>query len=121
MDDKKCSGCRKAVFDSGVKNEESKKLELTQIAVKAGNPDSDVVHHPDHYNWKGEECLYLMRILSHGENPFDAVLKSNILKYLYREQKKNGLEDLKKARYYLDILINAREARKGGKPYRGFK
>lgn len=34
---------------------------------------------------------------------------SNVIKYVCRENKKNGLEDLKKARQYLDCLINYKE------------
>jgi len=33
----------------------------------------------------------------------------NILKYLFRFPFKNGTEDLKKARWYMDRLINYRE------------
>lgn len=68
----------------------------------------DAVRHPNHYNWKGEECIYLIRILCRGEEGFDGYCKGNILKYIFREKKKNGLEDLKKARVYLDLLINYR-------------
>ena len=32
-------------------------------------------------------------------------LDANIIKYVVRHRKKNGLEDLKKARHYLDMLI----------------
>jgi len=32
-------------------------------------------------------------------------LEGNIIKYVCRYQRKNGLEDLKKARHYLDKLI----------------
>jgi hypothetical protein len=39
----------------------------------------------------------------------DEMLKSfcllNAFKYLYRHHKKNGIEDLKKARFYLDYVI----------------
>jgi hypothetical protein len=32
-------------------------------------------------------------------------IEGNIIKYIMRHNYKNGLEDLKKARHYLDILI----------------
>jgi hypothetical protein len=32
-------------------------------------------------------------------------IEGNIIKYIMRHKFKNGLEDLKKARHYLDILI----------------
>ena len=34
-------------------------------------------------------------------------LEGNIIKYICRFRAKNGIEDLKKARHYLDILIEA--------------
>jgi len=32
-------------------------------------------------------------------------LEGNVIKYVVRHRDKNGLEDLKKARHYLDMLI----------------
>lgn len=81
-------------------------------AIKVSNPGGDQIHNPDHYNWKGEECIYLIRILCRGEEGFEGYCKGNILKYIFREKKKNGLEDLKKARAYLDLLINYRTGKK---------
>ena len=37
-----------------------------------------------------------------NEIPF---IEENIIKYILRHKKKNGLEDLKKAKHYLEILI----------------
>ena len=73
---------------------------------------SDMIHHPDHYNWKGEECITLIRIMCRGEEGFDGYCKGNVVKYIFRERKKNGIEDLKKARAYLDLLINYRTGKK---------
>ena len=36
----------------------------------------------------------------------------NIIKYLCRYKRKNGIEDLKKARHYLDLLIDLEHRRK---------
>jgi len=38
-------------------------------------------------------------------------LDGNVIKYVARWRKKNGLEDLKKARHYLDKLIEVEEGR----------
>jgi len=38
-----------------------------------------------------------------NEIPF---IEGNIIKYILRHKKKNGLEDLKKAKHYLEILID---------------
>ena len=72
---------------------------------------ADPVHHPNHYTWKGEECITLIRIMCREEEGFDGYCKGNVVKYLFRETKKNGLEDLKKARVYLNLLINYREGK----------
>jgi Protein of unknwon function (DUF3310) len=45
-----------------------------------------------------------------GAEGFCAYLRGNVLKYLARYKAKNGVEDLKKARHYLDKLIEMEEA-----------
>lgn len=45
-------------------------------------------------------------------NDMDFV-SGNIIKYVTRYKHKNGLEDLKKAKHYLEILINNYEISKG--------
>ena len=44
-----------------------------------------------------------------GSDGLAAFLVGNILKYLCRYRAKNGVEDLKKARHYLDKLIETVE------------
>ncbi len=56
------------------------------------------VHHPLHYN-KGIE----MWDYAHSNN-LD-FFEGNIVKYITRWKEKNGIEDLKKAKQYLDKLI----------------
>lgn len=36
-------------------------------------------------------------------------LKGQVLKYIFRERKKNGLEDLRKAQWYLNQLVKEAE------------
>lgn len=62
---------------------------------------SSVVH-PQHYN-KGIECWDY--VTSHNMD----FLSGNVIKYTTRYKYKNGLEDLKKAREYLDKLIEVEE------------
>lgn len=40
-------------------------------------------------------------------------LEGNVIKYVVRWSIKNGLEDLKKARHYIDLLIEMEEAKDG--------
>ena len=69
---------------------------------------SDVVNHPDHYTSGGIECIDAIRA-SLGLKEFADYCKGNIIKYLWRYRLKNGVEDLKKARVYLNWMIEAEE------------
>ena len=63
----------------------------------------DMVNHPKHYNESGIECIdALEAMLGDG---FESYLQGNIAKYLWRYKYKNGVEDLKKAQWYLNKLI----------------
>lgn len=63
----------------------------------------DMVNSPPHYNASGIECIDAIAAAT-GEG-FEHYLQGNIMKYLWRYRYKNGTEDLKKARWYLDKLI----------------
>jgi hypothetical protein len=63
---------------------------------------SDVIN-PSHYKQGGIECIEAIKSAL-GEG-FPDYLRGNVMKYLWRYDKKNGVEDLKKARWYLDRLI----------------
>jgi len=66
--------------------------------------EGEAVHHPTHYTShpSGVECI---QITEH----FGFIL-GNVIKYIWRAEYKNGLEDLKKARFYLDREIKNRES-----------
>lgn len=67
---------------------------------------SDNVNNPAHYTSGGIETLdYIKAKVS--DYPSYAV--GNILKYVSRYEHKNGIEDLKKAQFYLNDLIKAME------------
>lgn len=75
----------------------------------------DTIHHPNHYSWRGMECIdFIKAFVRKQVNGFWACCEANILKYLYRWGRKNRVEDLKKAREYLDMLIKDVEEN-GGK------
>lgn len=70
------------------------------------NPDQDLVNHPNHYISKdGIESIDVIRAFTRDLKGMEAVCTANILKYVMRWNNKNGIEDLKKARWYLDYLI----------------
>lgn len=66
----------------------------------------DNVNHPDHYqNIAGVETIDILNDVVKDLPGKQAAMLWNSMKYLFRFQKKNGVEDLKKARNYLDYLI----------------
>lgn len=68
--------------------------------------ESDPVSHPNHYQSKsGLEVVDVIRAFTEDLEGVESYYTGNILKYMCRWKKKNGLEDLKKARQYLDWLI----------------
>lgn len=65
----------------------------------------DQVNHPPHYNNGGIECIdYIKQQLGSG---FKNYLIGSIIKYVHRhEYKDQNIQDLQKARWYLDKLID---------------
>lgn len=71
--------------------------------------EQDVINKPSHYQGRyGMESIEILRNFMTDEQLAGFYL-GNSLKYLIRHQKKNGLEDLKKARKNLDWLIEEME------------
>lgn len=65
----------------------------------------DPVNSPSHYASGGIECIEAIKA-SMSHESFLGYLKGNVQKYMWRYEKKvNPAEDLKKARWYLDKLI----------------
>lgn len=71
------------------------------------DPLCDKINHPDHYISKGGlEAIQVINAFTDDLNGMEAVCTANVLKYICRWKKKNGVEDLKKANWYLEYLIN---------------
>lgn len=68
----------------------------------------DNVNHPNHYKTGGIETIDYIRAKL-GDEGTVAYCMGNVMKYTSRWQDKNGLEDLKKADWYLDYAINILE------------
>ena len=64
---------------------------------------TDSVNHPRHYNAhpSGVECIQIAEHMN--------FCLGNVMKYIWRCDEKGGLEDLKKARVYLNREIARRE------------
>lgn len=69
--------------------------------------NKDMVNHPDHYiSSEGLEVIDVIEAFTEGLDGIKAVCTGNVIKYICRWQHKNGLEDLKKAQWYLNHLID---------------
>jgi hypothetical protein len=64
----------------------------------------DMVNHPPHYTSNGIEVIDVIEAFSLGNARI-----ANVIKYVLRHEHKNGTEDLKKALWYLQREVNARE------------
>lgn len=67
-----------------------------EIAKETGN----AVNHPAHYNQGAYECIDVMCDVF-GVDAVKVFCRLNAFKYVWRSDKKNGREDLKKAMWYL--------------------
>lgn len=65
---------------------------------------ADMVNEPPHYTKGGVECIDAIEAALTPEE-FRGFIKGNCLKYIWRERHKGGDEDLKKAAWYLNKLI----------------
>ena len=71
---------------------------------------TDMVKNPLHYELEGLEPYQSIDVIkSVLKAQFKAFCIGNALKYLIRAEKKNGLEDYKKAKVYLDWIIKEME------------
>ncbi len=72
---------------------------------------TDMVNSPPHYNSGNIECIDAIQE-SMSSEAFKGYLKGNIQKYIWRYENKKGVEDLKKAQWYLNKLIKTLEKTK---------
>ena len=109
---KKAKAEEEKVMNEAVAKEEVKTQPVEQLAQQSVDvPVKDNVNHPSHYCKEGAlECITIIKSMVAGLQGIEAVEVANITKYVYRYKDKNGVEDLKKARWYLDNLITNLEA-----------
>jgi len=72
---------------------------------------ADMVNRPAHYNASIIECIDAMRAMVQGVcvDPHESYCWQNAFKYIWRWPYKNGVEDLRKALWYIDRLIEELE------------
>jgi hypothetical protein len=71
--------------------------------------EKDMVNHPTHYSRGGIECFDVIREF-YGEQVLEGFFLGNALKYIMRcRLKENYIQDLKKARFYIDEILKIKE------------
>ena len=87
----------KQAMKQAMEQSDSKQMWPSEEAV-------DMVNSPPHYNQTGIECI--QAISAATDTGFKYYLQGNIMKYVWRfDYKDKPLEDLQKAKWYLDKLI----------------
>mgnify|MGYP003138873489 FL=1 len=66
----------------------------------------DDVDSPFHYNNGNIECIDAIKAASTKEE-FEGYVRANVLKYVWRFRYKDNIKVLRKARWYLDKLIDS--------------
>ena len=73
---------------------------------------------PSHYRNGKVECIDALESATVGKRGVEAVCVANVIKYLWRYEDKNGFEDVKKAQWYLNRLIQSIDKRTALEKYR---
>ena len=82
---------------------QQEELRMAQAKKQSDNV-VDMVNSPPHYNQTGIECIHAISAAT--DAGFKYYLQGNVMKYLWRfDYKDQPLEDLQKAKWYLDRLI----------------
>lgn len=76
---------------------------MEYMKMRAEKEKEDMVNNPPHYNKAGIETIDAIGAATN--EGFKYYLQGNILKYIWRYEYKNGVEDLEKAQWYLNKLI----------------
>lgn len=82
----------------------------TGALIGEGTVAEDKIKSPNHYKLEGLNCETIDVVKARlGKEGFKAFCIGNVIKYVLRAEKKNGLEDYKKSRQYLDWIIEGEE------------
>lgn len=100
----KCGSCTKFNNACACDNPKAAVGDCLEYKQKVNDP----VNHPNHYTQGGIECIKAIEA-SMSPDGFQDYCKGNVLKYIWRYKEKNGIEDLRKAKVYLDWMIESVE------------
>lgn len=66
---------------------------------------------PQHYKAGKVECIEALESATTHKQGIEAVCVANVIKYLWRYEAKGGVQDVKKAKWYLERLISHLETK----------
>ena len=92
------------IWDEDMLEPVEEKITLKELQEIKNNVD-----HPKHYTNGKYECIDIIEDVTKDLTGLEAVCTANVIKYMWRWKLKNGVEDLKKARWYLNKLIDNTE------------
>ena len=103
-------------YDHVYKNSEARLdgSHLKDEEVKMDEIIPDMVNHPQHYTQGGIECIDALKAATVGKRGIEAVCVANVIKYLWRYEEKNGIEDVRKAKWYIERLLKELEESQQG-------
>lgn len=103
-------------YDHVYKNSEARLdgSHLKNEEVKMDENVPDMVNHPQHYTQGGIECIDALKAATVGKRGIEAVCVANVIKYLWRYEEKNGIEDIRKAKWYIERLLKELEESQHG-------
>lgn len=110
-----CEDCKNYKITSEIAqnyiNEHEKTVNTIEkkITLKELQEIKNNVEHPQHYTNGKYECINVIEDVTKDLTGLEAVCTANVIKYMWRWKLKNGVEDLKKARWYLNKLIDNTE------------
>lgn len=92
--------------DKAVNARESERMYDVSVGMLG---QDDAVDHPAHYTQGGIECIDALKAAVAELKGIQAVCAANAIKYIWRFNRKNGAEDLRKAIWYLQRLLTELE------------
>jgi hypothetical protein len=81
---------------------------IEPITITHNLPKKDDINHPLHYHKGGIDVIAFAE-LHFPKEQLKGFHRINCIKYIDRYEDKGGVKDLKKARFYLDKLIELEE------------
>jgi hypothetical protein len=76
------------------------------VQMDFADDKEDMVNSPSHYTQGSIECIDAIAQVVKDLQGMEAMCTGNAIKYLWRWKHKNGIEDIKKAQWYLQRMID---------------